>query len=763
MNADIRSDTELHSSHGPGFLQALQEIERLRVLCEEFKVQAKTSKRELKLARQRTDARFAELEAEVLTSRAAAHELQRDANNLRNLLANIEKGRRRITCSEETNVLNHLSLGLFDNSVDQISELHIASHGRPSLDGLNYDMDNLIHNTLFSIESIQTHQQRQSEKSTRSDWSGPNKNHPVRIALTSEKLTNGHVGLLLDAFLHHTICCDLHTLFFANRVATCRRPGRTDILDDLFAQIVSSGDWTASQRWRALTASADSQIVDPAEYEGHAISLVHDLSPLISRAYRISLTTTDAVYKRLQDNLVTVYRDAHKLSLIMKRDLLSSQISVTVCSDGSLSDGLGEDVWPSMGVEVDEPILGAYNFGLDRRSKNGAVDHLRLPKVFTTALLRETIVYDDDASAATPQIPNLHARLTRSADDATLHDVKRSSYTAHDPFLAALLEKFERSDGGAEGLRALWATAFKHGYQESIRSRPKKNRRRRTTVDVQNGAKQVVPRMSLPIHPTSLPSHPAPTRISPSQPRRSASDSSDSYRNAFSSLQRRARRSRHKQRHYTTTQPPYSTTITNPAAPAHAQPSRPCRSAPSLLGHVQLPQSALRSLQRRAHYSRNPPYPRIQHNEPSNHRIIRDYAPVPHSMSSSLPASCYYEHYLSWHGWVHTGLSDKVLEATRTSPWRRGADGVGRREARRRLRTAPATRMQLFIERFCNTEKEMRGQGSILSKKRRKRLLQVTKAYSRIDEQQLTGSKDPRVQVRVRLRNARTYFDDEAA
>ncbi|KII83521.1 hypothetical protein PLICRDRAFT_180299 [Plicaturopsis crispa FD-325 SS-3] len=57
---------------------------------------------------------------------------------------------------------------------------------------------------------------------------------------------------------------------------------------------------------------------------------------------------------------------------------------------------------------------------------------------------------------------------------ATSRDVQRSSYTAHDTFLAALQE-LERSDDGAQGFRAFWTTAFNHGRREGVKSCARKD------------------------------------------------------------------------------------------------------------------------------------------------------------------------------------------------------------------------------------------------------------------------------------------------
>lgn len=178
----------------------------------------------------------AKMDEERSTTRAAYQEQREKVQDLLGQRNNLKAQVERLTKPEP-------SLDVFDNSVDQVSESYIKSHGQPSLDGLNYAIDNLIQNALTDVEHfIRLHQQDETvENSMDCDLFGVHQNHPLLVALASQDFADDYLGLLLDAFLHHAICCELHALFFSGRVATFRRPGRADLLEDLFDRIVSNG------------------------------------------------------------------------------------------------------------------------------------------------------------------------------------------------------------------------------------------------------------------------------------------------------------------------------------------------------------------------------------------------------------------------------------------------------------------------------------------------------------------------------------------
>ncbi|KII84794.1 hypothetical protein PLICRDRAFT_45601 [Plicaturopsis crispa FD-325 SS-3] len=285
------------------------------------------------------------------------------------------------------------SLDLFDNSVDQVSELHVKSSGQPSLDGLNDSVDNLILNILEEVERVvEAYHDQRAPGSMDYGWVIENDSHPILAALARTGLQEEHRGLLLDAFLHHITCRTLHKLFFAESVSTLALPAeQSDLLDVIFCNMLSEDNWNIAQRWRALTVSALSRMLPPSMYEHDVATLVREIVSHICWAYSLPLAVFDDVRRRLQADLMAVCRDAHELSLVTKRDILSSQISITIYPhDGAVfDDKRSEHVWPEMGVEDGDTVIGIYGLGLEKHTREGTLSYLTLPKVITTALLRE--------------------------------------------------------------------------------------------------------------------------------------------------------------------------------------------------------------------------------------------------------------------------------------------------------------------------------------------------------------------------------------
>lgn len=86
-----------------------------------------------------------------------------------------------------------------------------------------------------------------------------------------------------------------------------------------------------------------------------------------------------------------IVRDAHHLSLVVKRDILSVRMSVTLGGRlGRPFDPQAEEsVWPEMGAKAGDPVIGHYSLGLQKCTANGEIIPLVRPRVITSALLRE--------------------------------------------------------------------------------------------------------------------------------------------------------------------------------------------------------------------------------------------------------------------------------------------------------------------------------------------------------------------------------------
>jgi hypothetical protein len=97
----------------------------------------------------------------------------------------------------------------------------------------------------------------------------------------------------------------------------------------------------------------------------------------------------DAIKQRIVKDLTVIFRDAHELSVVTKRDILSTRISVAITpSLGGFDPRYAETAWSGMDAEAGDDVLGHYSLGLVKRTQVGAISYLKLPKVSTTALIR---------------------------------------------------------------------------------------------------------------------------------------------------------------------------------------------------------------------------------------------------------------------------------------------------------------------------------------------------------------------------------------
>jgi hypothetical protein len=107
-------------------------------------------------------------------------------------------------------------------------------------------------------------------------------------------------------------------------------------------------------------------------------------------AYRIPLTSLNSIERKIINGLTVIFRNAHELSVITKRDILSTRISVVVApiSPSGFNPLEADTPWSGMGAKAGDDVLGHYSFGLFKRTQVAAASYLILPKVSTTALIR---------------------------------------------------------------------------------------------------------------------------------------------------------------------------------------------------------------------------------------------------------------------------------------------------------------------------------------------------------------------------------------
>lgn len=236
------------------------------------------------------------------------------------------------------------SLDSFQDTVDQVSEAHVKGNGHPSVERLNNAIDSLVFEVLEQVANLVAAPvvgMWPSDGVLFSAWAKP--------ALTEECR-----GLLLDSALHSIVLPRLYRVFFQSEVVT-HRSDSTEPFEDAFKHISKAGmplssvlvstlmkwrtePWAASQRWRALTASATSLMLDSSQNDEIATSIERIIVKYIAWAYGqhhslFSEPMRSKLFRKMND----IVRDAHYLSLVIKRDILSVEMSVTLgsCLGGS--------------------------------------------------------------------------------------------------------------------------------------------------------------------------------------------------------------------------------------------------------------------------------------------------------------------------------------------------------------------------------------------------------------------------------------------
>ncbi|KZP22892.1 hypothetical protein FIBSPDRAFT_1043258 [Athelia psychrophila] len=281
------------------------------------------------------------------------------------------------------------ALDSFRDAVDQVSEAHVKFSGHPSVERLNEAIDNLV---LEALEHASEAVAAQSDSNTPflSAVAAQPSDSLLFASMTKPGLTEDHHGLLLDACLHAVIVPLLYEAFFKETVSTVSKD-KTDILDELFSRMSEAEPWAVCQRWRALTASATSVMLDSGALEGFASRVEQKVSQRIAWAYGQPTTIFDHIREKILRDITAVVRDAHQLSLVLKRDILSVRTMVTLDAgiDRPFDPQNEQSVWPDMGAKAGDQVIGVYGLGLGKTTSSGQVVQILRPTVITTALLQE--------------------------------------------------------------------------------------------------------------------------------------------------------------------------------------------------------------------------------------------------------------------------------------------------------------------------------------------------------------------------------------
>lgn len=130
---------------------------------------------------------------------------------------------------------------------------------------------------------------------------------------------------------------------------------------------------------------------DPPQCGEMARSICRDTIKHIAWAYGQSRSIFEPLGSTLLRDIDAIVRDAYELSLIVKRDITSVRLSIYL--DDRLNRPFDprkeESSWPQMGARAGDTVIGHYSFGLRKCTQAGDVSLPILPRVITTALLRE--------------------------------------------------------------------------------------------------------------------------------------------------------------------------------------------------------------------------------------------------------------------------------------------------------------------------------------------------------------------------------------
>jgi hypothetical protein len=293
----------------------------------------------------------------------------------------------------------------FDNKLDQVSESTVKS----GVDSLNDSLDTFTMALLDEAEELAKHNSHSSLPSAIREHEKATK---LLMALAKYSHVEEKRGFLLDAHLHHGLVVELDRLFFSGEVV-CRALDTQRVCAATLNKLTKQGScisfkscsshsrllepWTVAQRWRALTAAAVGTILNPSVTKNSITHYSESTVALLAWAYRQPLETFEPLIPKIQSQLASLYEEASKLSVIVRRDVLSVRMSVVVApvDPKAANDYLPYNpdavtsVWPDMKVVAGDEVIALYKFGLKKYNENRQIHRLIKPEVTTTALLRE--------------------------------------------------------------------------------------------------------------------------------------------------------------------------------------------------------------------------------------------------------------------------------------------------------------------------------------------------------------------------------------
>ncbi|KAJ7675458.1 hypothetical protein B0H17DRAFT_1207643 [Mycena rosella] len=377
-------------------IAALQEAEETRPRLVDPEARQRKPQSDIAPPRE-LEKRNQQLEQELTVSRDVVEKLR---SELHALSESVAKRDRRIQDLEQENgvlggqlkILHKGGKGkgredplidIFNHQLDQVSEAHIKSE----VECLNDSLDTLVMEITEQGDQL-------AAKHSNHARNFPNSTHPrdpLFNSLAQPNLTDENRGLLLDVMLHEHLLSQLFDLFFFGDVASLPVDPEANFQVTI-EEMAHREPWTVVQRWRAITAATVFNLYDQPQFEANFVNSDKTIVTLLARAYGLSLSEFEPIADMVRSKLHALYKEAKKLCITVRRDILSVRMSVVTVTDSEahFDPDCADSVWPEMGAAKGDKVVGRYRFGLMKLDEHGRVSYLIKPEVATTALIRET-------------------------------------------------------------------------------------------------------------------------------------------------------------------------------------------------------------------------------------------------------------------------------------------------------------------------------------------------------------------------------------
>jgi hypothetical protein len=311
----------------------------------------------------------------------------------------LERKVERLIQERNATAAQQLTINTFDSSLDRVSEGHIVGE----VEALNTSISDLVMNIID--QSASAPRGRPTEEAINSVRTEPLLNLAVKSGMSKDNRE-----LLVDAALHRLIIRHLYPVMFDPHVAPAI-PG-TDIFEELYCKVISKSGmcnrlsfyfsasffnhlcliepWKISQRWLSVTASAINGYISPDMWRPSLEQFAQHLVKLVSVGLKRSLEDLQPLNSVLSAGLLSIWMEAARVSISMRRDCISVQMFATMKSSGAPLDETAEVKWDfkDMPGETMDHVLGTYALGVQKIEATGAKATLLRCKVVTDAVLR---------------------------------------------------------------------------------------------------------------------------------------------------------------------------------------------------------------------------------------------------------------------------------------------------------------------------------------------------------------------------------------